>query len=100
MSRNSKDALIELEGIKLGFQQRLILDVEQLQISQGGLTVLTGANGAGKTSLLRVMAGLQESDQGRYVSKGIPFHTVPKGLSIDEGSACSTRNHIYFQEVY
>ena len=70
MSRNFKDALIELEGIKLGFQQRLILDVEQLQISQGGLTVLTGANGAGKTSLLRVMAGLQESDQGKIRFKG------------------------------
>ena len=80
MSRNSEDALIELEGIKLGFQQRLILDVEQLKIFQGGLTVLTGANGAGKTSLLRVMAGLQESDQGKIRFKGDTVSYGSQGL--------------------
>ena len=80
MSRNSEDALIELEGIKLGFQQRLILDVEQFQIFQGGLTVLTGANGAGKTSLLRVIAGLQKSDQGKIRFKGDTVSYGSQGL--------------------
>ena len=40
-----------------------VLDVPELDI-EPGLTLLLGANGAGKTSLLRVMAGVERPDEG------------------------------------
>ena len=49
MSKNSKP-LIRLEGIQQAFQNRVILDVNQLEIEQGKLTLLSGANGTGKTN--------------------------------------------------
>ena len=74
MSKNSKP-LIRLEGIQQVFQHRVILDVDQLEIEQGKLTLLSGANGAGKTSLMRVMAGLTKPDQGRmwYRDESVSF---------------------------
>ncbi|MFW8600901.1 ATP-binding cassette domain-containing protein [Desulfobacterota bacterium M19] len=45
-----------------------------LQVSfdclEGGITVLTGPSGAGKTTLIRIMAGLTKADEGRIVHNG------------------------------
>ena len=71
MSKNSKP-LIRLEGIQQAFQNRVILDVNQLEIEQGKLTLLSGANGAGKTSLMRVMAGLTKPDPVSYTHLTLP----------------------------
>src|SRR5262245_59434591 len=41
-----------------------------LRADGGSLTLLRGANGAGKTSLLRLLAGIAEPDHGRIVLVG------------------------------
>jgi len=45
-----------------------------LQVSfdclEGGITVLTGPSGAGKTTLIRILAGLAKADEGRIVHNG------------------------------
>ncbi|HFQ82275.1 MAG TPA: ATP-binding cassette domain-containing protein [Desulfobacterales bacterium] len=46
----------------------------ELQVSfsclDGGITVLTGPSGAGKTTLIRIMAGLTKADEGCIVHNG------------------------------
>ena len=42
-----------------------------LQLPPGSLTVITGANGAGKTSLLRLLAGLVQLSEGSGTVAGI-----------------------------
>lgn len=47
-----------------------ILKGVDLVIPSGGLTVITGPNGGGKTSLAKIIAGLVTADSGRIVLDG------------------------------
>lgn len=47
-----------------------ILDGIDLQIPAGKLTVVTGPNGGGKTSLAKLIAGLEQADSGRIILDG------------------------------
>ncbi len=47
-------------------------------ISRGGLLVLTGANGSGKSSLLRIMAGLLRPAGGTLTWDGAPVRDDPE----------------------
>ncbi|MFC0281367.1 type I secretion system permease/ATPase [Falsigemmobacter intermedius] len=58
-----------LEGIQFryGPEAPLTLDVTALEIAAGQHVILLGNNGAGKSSLLRLMSGLREPDAGRIL---------------------------------
>ena len=57
-----------------------ILKGVDLVIPSGGLTVITGPNGGGKTSLAKIVAGLATPDSGRILLDGEDL----TGLSITE----------------
>jgi ABC transport system ATP-binding/permease protein len=57
-------ALLSLLGIDLNFGGPLILDQVNLQINPGERVCLVGRNGAGKSSLLRVISGETKPDSG------------------------------------
>ncbi len=57
-------ALLSLLGIDLNFGGPLILDQVNLQINPGERVCLVGRNGAGKSSLLRVISGEMKPDSG------------------------------------
>lgn len=56
--------LLEAHQIKLYIQDRLLLDVEKLQIYKDSRIGLVGKNGTGKTTLLEVIAGKRSCDSG------------------------------------
>ena len=43
-------------------QTRRLLNIDELSVFAGRCTMITGANGTGKTTLLKIMAGLDEPD--------------------------------------
>lgn len=57
---------MELVAENLGLERggRMLVSGLSFRLAPGSLTRLTGANGAGKTSLLRLIAGLAEPAQG------------------------------------
>jgi ATP-binding cassette subfamily F protein uup len=57
-------ALLSLLGIDLNFGGPLILDKVNLQVNPGERVCLVGRNGAGKSSLLRVISGETKPDSG------------------------------------
>jgi tungstate transport system ATP-binding protein len=56
---------LECAGIVVVRHARTLLDGVDVRIAEGGTTVLMGANGAGKSLLLRVLAGLVAPDRGQ-----------------------------------
>ena len=56
--------LINLDNVSLDFGVDLLLDNVKLQITTGERICLIGRNGAGKSSLLKVIDGTQKSDSG------------------------------------
>lgn len=56
---------IELENISKSFDKKTkVLENLNLEIESGSLTTLLGLSGCGKTTLLRIIAGLEKSDTG------------------------------------
>ena len=57
--------LLTLEKICLAFGHHALLDHVDLQLDPGERIGLIGRNGGGKSSLLRILAGESEPDDGK-----------------------------------
>ncbi len=56
--------LVELKDIRKSFGDNLIIDHASAEIDRGDKIALIGANGKGKTTLLRIIAGVEPFDGG------------------------------------
>lgn len=56
--------LIKLDKVKKYYGDRLILDIDNLEINEGDRIGIVGENGAGKTTLIKVILGNTETDEG------------------------------------
>ncbi|MDD1706748.1 MAG: ABC transporter ATP-binding protein [Methanoregulaceae archaeon] len=64
--------VIEVRDVSCLFEGRPVLDHVDLTVRKGDLYALIGPNGGGKTTLLRVILGLQPVDSGRVRLFGSP----------------------------
>jgi ATP-binding cassette ChvD family protein len=58
------DLVIEVNGLRKAFGDRLLIDDLTFQIPPGAIVGVIGANGAGKTTLFRMLTGEESSDTG------------------------------------
>jgi branched-chain amino acid transport system ATP-binding protein len=58
------DALLRLDGVHTHIGQYHILQGVDFEVPRGGLTMLLGRNGAGKTTCLRTIMGLWRASKG------------------------------------
>lgn len=58
------DQVIDVEHLKKGFGDRLLIDNLSFKLPLGGIVGIIGPNGAGKTTLFRMMAGEETPDGG------------------------------------
>lgn len=57
--------LFSVAGLVKRFGERVLFDGARIELEAGSGYVLTGANGTGKTTLLRIVAGLEPSENGQ-----------------------------------
>src|SRR5712692_3590680 len=57
-------SMLQANHIKLSYGPRLVLDDISFTVAPGEKAGLIGVNGAGKSSLLKIVAGLQDADGG------------------------------------
>jgi branched-chain amino acid transport system ATP-binding protein len=80
--------MLNLKKVSTRIGEHLVINDVSLEIAQGDFVALLGGNGAGKTSLLRTIAGLLHPHEGSIEFKGEPIHKLPsfkivgKGLSL------------------
>ena len=67
---NEPEILIELKEVSKSFGDRLILDKIDLKIYEGDSLVIIGPSGTGKSTVLKLIAGLIEPDNGEIYVKG------------------------------
>jgi energy-dependent translational throttle protein EttA len=58
------DLVIEAEGVRKGFGERLLVDDLTFSLPPAGIVGVVGPNGAGKTTLFRMIAGEEQPDDG------------------------------------
>jgi tungstate transport system ATP-binding protein len=76
------DPALELKSLTKHFPQRELLRGVDLALKAGGSYVLTGDNGCGKTTLLRIVAGLEAANGGtlRFRGAAIDLGHYPEAL--------------------
>ena len=62
--------MLELKNISKQFGQKKIFDHFNLTIEDGKILSLVGPSGGGKTTLLRMLAGLEKIDSGEIIHNG------------------------------
>lgn len=88
--------MLQVTHIQLSYGPRLILDDVSFTVAPGEKAGLIGVNGAGKSSLLKIIAGLQEADGGKVMlprSSGYLSQDVAHEDSIAEG--VNVRDYIF-----
>ena len=58
------DLVIEVEGLRKAYGERLLIDGLDFRLPQGGIVGIIGPNGAGKTTLFRMLSGAEKPDAG------------------------------------
>ena len=56
--------MIEIKNLKKYYEDRLILEVANLNFSKGKIYSILGRNGAGKSTLLKILGGILSYDEG------------------------------------
>ena len=74
--------MIDIQGVGKHFQQRkgsrnVVLEDVDFQVRQGEFVTIVGRSGCGKTTLLRMIAGLAPYSPGTIRVRGQVVHTVP-----------------------
>ncbi len=65
--------ILALDGLTKRFPGVVALDHVDLDIAAGEMHALAGENGAGKSSLIRLLAGIHRPDAGRMTLGGLPY---------------------------
>jgi energy-dependent translational throttle protein EttA len=58
------DVVIDADGVRKGFGDRLLVDDLTFSLPPAGIVGVVGPNGAGKTTLFRMIAGEEQPDDG------------------------------------
>ncbi|MEC9434546.1 MAG: energy-dependent translational throttle protein EttA [Pseudomonadota bacterium] len=86
--------VIELENIKKGFGDNLLIDGLSFSLPPGGIVGVIGPNGAGKSTLFRMLTGQEQPDEGK-----ITFGDTVKLSYVDQSRDALDPNKNVWEEI-
>ena len=66
-----------VRGLSKRFKKARVLEDISFDVAEGESLVLLGASGSGKTTILRIIAGLEQADKGRVILHGKDVTDLP-----------------------
>jgi polar amino acid transport system ATP-binding protein len=73
---------IRLRSVTKSFGHIQVLKSIDLDVASGEVVVLIGASGSGKSTILRIMSGLETADSGEVNVGGVPMHDPKRAREI------------------
>ena len=77
--------MLKIENLDVFYGDAQALDGVSLEIEEGAIVAIIGANGAGKTSLIRTIAGMHRPARGRVLYRGLDIAGWPSHKVCDLG---------------
>ena len=79
--------IIEFKSVGKSFKSadgtaRAVLESVDFTLNEGEIVALLGQSGSGKSTMLRLMAGLIPADAGQILYRGLPLHGPANGISM------------------
>ncbi|WP_250467048.1 amino acid ABC transporter ATP-binding protein [Caballeronia sp. GAFFF2] len=78
----SEASIINLAGVSKSFGATQVLREINLDVRLGEVLVLIGASGSGKSTVLRIMSGLETADAGEVWVNQVPLHDARRAKEI------------------
>ncbi|HEY1998354.1 amino acid ABC transporter ATP-binding protein [Paraburkholderia sp.] len=75
-------SIINLNGVSKSFGATQVLKEINLDVKPGEVLVLIGASGSGKSTVLRIMSGLETADSGEVWVNEVPLHDARRAKEI------------------
>lgn len=76
--------LVTIEHLSKSYTERLLFDDTAFSINEGEKVGLIGINGTGKSTLLKIVAGLEEPDEGKVVrGRSLDIRYLPQNPEFD-----------------
>lgn len=91
--------MLELTNVAASYGFFRALSGINLRVNAGEAVAVIGANGAGKTSLLRVISGMLPATEGSMTMEGIDLRTTAPHKIIDTGIAHVPENRHLFAKL-
>ncbi|WP_295995480.1 nitrate/sulfonate/bicarbonate ABC transporter ATP-binding protein [Rugamonas sp.] len=78
-------AIVELKSVGKHFKSadgtaRSVLEGVDFALHEGEIVALLGQSGSGKSTMLRIMAGLLQADSGQVLYRGMPLYGTARGI--------------------
>jgi branched-chain amino acid transport system ATP-binding protein len=91
--------ILQLTGVSAAYGAVKALHEVSLEVNAGEVVTLIGANGAGKSTCLKVITGLLPASAGQVVWQGKDLATVPAHRRVGEGIAMSPEGRQVFPRM-
>lgn len=73
---SQEDAFVTFEDVTFGYDEHIVLDHMSFQVNTGEQVTLAGRTGGGKSTIMKLLLGLYEPQQGKVLIGGIPVAKV------------------------
>jgi branched-chain amino acid transport system ATP-binding protein len=93
------EALLEIDNLVVSYDAITALHGVSLKVEAGSVVCLIGANGAGKSTVLRAVSGLKKPDAGSIRFKGINLIATPAHQIVRLGIAHSPEGRGVFPDL-
>jgi branched-chain amino acid transport system ATP-binding protein len=77
--------MLEIKGISVFYDEVQAIRDASLEVREGEIVTMIGANGAGKTTMLKTISGLKTPASGEILFEGAPIHGLMPDAIVGRG---------------
>ena len=82
--------ILNIEHVSKVFGEKVVLDDVSYGVHQGDKIGIIGINGTGKSTILKIIGGLEEPDEGQVITQnGLRITYLPQMPQFPEGASSS-----------
>ena len=91
--------MLELQDLQVSYGGIQALKGISLQVGEGEIVTLIGANGAGKSTTLRTISGLEKPQGGRILYNGVDITGKPSKYMVQNGLILVPEGRLIFPDM-